>query len=92
MGSTWLTEWIRNADPKLERLVMVISGIEMPEMDGYTFTSQIRNNPQCRDTYVVLHTSLSGLFNSDSVRQVKANAFVGKFDAAELAKEVVKRL
>lgn len=87
-----LTEWVKNTDPMLERLLMVISDIEMPEMDGYTLTSQIRHHPVLRETYVVLHTSLSGLFNSDLVRQVQANAFVAKFDAADLAKEVLKRL
>ena len=87
-----LTEWQKADDPLLGRLLMVISDIEMPEMDGYTLTAQIRNDAKLRNTYILLHTSLSGLFNSDLVQQVDANAFVSKFDASDLAEEIVKRL
>lgn len=87
-----LLEWQRNDDPVLERLLMVISDIEMPEMDGYTLTTQIRNNAKLRNTYVVLHTSLSGLFNGNLIQEVDANAFVPKFNASDLAEEIVKRL
>jgi len=87
-----LMEWEKNNDPVLDRLLMVISDIEMPEMDGYTLTAQIRNSTKLRDTFVLLHTSLSGLFDSELVQQVNANAFVSKFDASDLAEEIVKRL
>jgi len=85
-------EWQKNDDPLLGRLLMVVSDIEMPEMDGYTLTAQIRNNEKLRDIYVVLHTSLSGLFNENLIQKVDANAFVPKFDASDLAVEIVKRL
>lgn len=87
-----LMEWQNTDDPVLERLLMVISDIEMPEMDGYTLTAKIRNNLKLRDAYILLHTSLSGVFNSDLIQQVDANAFVSKFDASDLAEEIVKRL
>jgi len=87
-----LMEWQKNDDPLLGRLLMVISDIEMPEMDGYTLTSQIRNNTDFRDIYVVLHTSLSGMFNANLIQKVDANAFVPKFDASDLAEEIIKRL
>ena len=86
-----LMEWQKMDDPMLERLLMVVSDIEMPEMDGYTLTAQIRNNPKLRNTYVLLHTSLSGIFNSNLVQKVDANAFVPKFDASDLAEEILKR-
>ena len=87
-----LLEWLENDDPILKRLAMVISDIEMPEMDGYTLTTKIRGNEKLRDIYVMLHTSLSGLFNHDLIEQVDADAFVPKFDAADLAKEIKKRI
>ena len=87
-----LMEWQKNDDLLLGRLLMVVSDIEMPEMDGYTLTAQIRNNVKLRDIYVVLHTSLSGLFNANLIQKVDANAFVPKFDASDLADEIVKRL
>jgi two-component system, chemotaxis family, chemotaxis protein CheV len=87
-----LMEWQKHDDPLLGRLLMVISDIEMPEMDGYTLTAKIRNNAKLSDLYVVLHTSLSGLFNANLIQEVDANAFVPKFDASDLAVEIVKRL
>jgi two-component system chemotaxis response regulator CheV len=87
-----LLEWLENNDPILKRLAMVISDIEMPEMDGYTLTSKIRSHEKLHDLFVLLHTSLSGMFNNDLVRQVDANAFVPKFDATDLAKEIVNRI
>jgi two-component system chemotaxis response regulator CheV len=87
-----LMEWQENNDPMLERLLMLVSDIEMPEMDGYTLTARIRNNAKLRNIYVLLHTSLSGVFNSNLIQQVDANAFVAKFDASDLAEEIVKRL
>ena len=87
-----LMEWQNTDDPVLERLLMVISDIEMPEMDGYTLTAKIRNSVKLRNVFILLHTSLSGVFNSDLIQQVDANAFVSKFDASDLAEEIVKRL
>lgn len=87
-----LLEWQENNDPRLKRLAMVISDIEMPEMDGYTLTTKIRNHPQLSGIFVMLHTSLSGLFNHELINQIDANAFVPKFDAKDLAKEIKKRL
>jgi two-component system chemotaxis response regulator CheV len=87
-----LCEWQKNDDPMLGRLLMVISDIEMPEMDGYTLTTQIRNNEKLRNLYVLLHTSLSGLFNNNLIQKVDANAFVPKFNPSDLSEEIVKRL
>lgn len=87
-----LLHWAETNDPQLKDLMMVISDIEMPEMDGYTLTTRIRGEPRLRDLYVMLHTSLSGLFNHDLVRKVDANAFIPKFDANELAQAVLKKL
>lgn len=87
-----LNSWVEKKDPILNQLLMVISDIEMPEMDGYTLTSKIRANDRLKDMYVMLHTSLSGLFNHNLIRKVDANAFVPKFDANDLAQAVIERI
>ncbi|QYK00338.1 chemotaxis protein CheV [Shewanella psychrotolerans] len=71
---------------------LIISDIEMPEMDGYTLTAEIRNNPKLKDIKVVLHTSLSGVFNQAMVEKVGANDFIAKFNPDELAAAVNKHL
>ena len=71
-----------------EQILMVISDIEMPEMDGYTLTASIRNDPRLKNMEVILHTSLSGIFNQAMVKKVGANNFIAKFNPDELAKAV----
>ncbi|MEZ7862015.1 MAG: chemotaxis protein CheV [Aeromonadaceae bacterium] len=74
--------------PIEEQITLVISDIEMPEMDGYTLTAEIRNNPALRGLHIILHTSLSGVFNQAMVQKVGANNFIAKFNPDELAKAV----
>ncbi|MDB2386288.1 chemotaxis protein CheV [Shewanella sp.] len=71
---------------------LIISDIEMPEMDGYTLTAEIRDDPKLRNIKVVLHTSLSGVFNQAMVEKVGANDFIAKFNPDELAASVNKHL
>ncbi|MCZ4295776.1 chemotaxis protein CheV [Vibrio sinaloensis] len=71
-----------------DQISLVISDIEMPEMDGYTLTAEVRRNPDLKDLYVILHSSLSGVFNQAMVERVGANAFIAKFNPDELGNAV----
>jgi len=84
-----LKSWAQQDTPVSERIAMVISDIEMPEMDGYTLTSEIRRDPRLKDLYVLLHSSLSGIFNETMVKKVGADRFIPKFSADELVKELL---
>ena len=84
-----LKEWSQSDVPITDRVAMVISDIEMPEMDGYTLTSEIRRDPRLKELYVILHSSLSGTFNETMVKKVDANRFVPKFSANELVNVVL---
>lgn len=75
-----------------EKVGLLISDIEMPDMDGYTLTSEIKQDPQLKDLHVILHTSLSGVFNQQMVQKVGANDFIAKFHPDELASAVQKWL
>lgn len=72
-----------------KKLRLLISDVEMPEMDGYTLVTAIRNDPQLKHLYTILHTSLSGGFNSSLVEKVGANQFLPKFKATDLANAVL---
>jgi two-component system chemotaxis response regulator CheV len=87
-----LKGWADNKDPQLDRLAMVISDIEMPEMDGYTFTTEVRADERLKNLYIVLHTSMSGVFNQTMVDKVGANKFIAKFDPDVLGQAVIDAL
>jgi two-component system chemotaxis response regulator CheV len=74
------------------RVWVLVSDIEMPEMDGYTLTAEIKNTPELQKLHVVLHTSLSGVFNQAMVQKVGADDFIAKFHPDELATAVQKWL
>ncbi|MGM0429506.1 MAG: chemotaxis protein CheV [Pseudomonadota bacterium] len=71
---------------------VLVSDVEMPVMDGYTLTAEIKADPNLRDVHVILHTSLSGVFNQAMVKKVGADDFIAKFHPDELATAVQKWL
>lgn len=87
-----LEQWAAEGKVLPQYLAMVISDVEMPRMDGYTLTTNIRKNPAMKDLYVILHTSLSGVFNQAMVEKVGANKFLAKYMPDELATLVQSRL
>lgn len=73
-----------------ERVALLISDVEMPEMDGYTLTAELKADPQMAPLHVILHTSLSGVFNQAMIEKVGADDFIAKFNPDELATAVKK--
>lgn len=84
-----LKSWADNKDPQLDRLALVVSDIEMPEMDGYTFTTEVRSDERLKHLYIILHTSMSGVFNQTMVDRVGANKFIAKFEPDLLGQAVL---
>jgi two-component system chemotaxis response regulator CheV len=84
--------WLEKKKEMLEKIGLIICDIEMPEMDGYTFTTNIKKQSEFKNLFVVLHTSLSGTFNQSLVEQVGADKFVSKFDPNTLAKIVLENV
>ncbi len=75
-----------------DRIALVISDIEMPKMDGYSLARSIREDPRLNDLHVILHSSLSGVFNENMVKKVGANHFLAKYDPDELASMVQEQM
>jgi two-component system chemotaxis response regulator CheV len=88
-GLEVLQKLVEDGTPLKEKIGLVISDIEMPRMDGYTLTTEIRKDPRLADAYVMLHTSLSGVFNNNMVEKVGADHFIPKFKPNELANSVL---
>lgn len=93
----YLKQWADEAEkgtarPVSDRVLMVISDIEMPEMDGYTLTTSIRKDERLKDLFVVLNSSLSGGFNESLTSKVGANVFLSKWHSDELASLIIERM
>ena len=71
---------------------MVLTDLEMPEMDGFSLTRQMKEDDVLRGVPVVIHSSLSGSANESHANRVGADGYVAKFVPDELTKEVVKIL
>ncbi len=87
----WLRDLVETG-AGVSDLLMMVSDIEMPEMDGYTLTAEVRNDSRMAGLHILLHTSLSGVFNQAMVKKVGADDFLAKFKPDELAQRVIDRL
>ncbi|GKS85060.1 chemotaxis protein [Acidovorax sp. SUPP1855] len=74
-----------------DRVALVLTDLEMPEMDGFTLTRNIKQDARLNKIPVVIHSSLSGSANEDHVRSVGADGYVAKFVAEDLA-ETMRRV
>jgi two-component system, chemotaxis family, chemotaxis protein CheV len=72
-----------------EPIEVLVSDIEMPEMDGYSLVREIRRNSIIGQTYVLLHTSLDSTMNTEKARAVGANDVLTKFSAVDLSKAML---
>lgn len=87
-----LESFTSNGKPADQRLLCVITDAEMPVMDGYTLTREIRNTPLLSDLYVIVHSSIDGRFNSALVKKSGCNTYLTKFDPDALAQLIQQRV
>lgn len=72
------------------RFNLIISDIEMPGMDGFTFVRTIRDTPEYKGLYVMLHSSLSNDSNREKAALVGADEFIAKFQPDLLADKIMR--
>ncbi|MCW8932892.1 MAG: chemotaxis protein [Gammaproteobacteria bacterium] len=83
----------QNGDPHtMEPISMIISDIEMPEMDGYSFVTEARKLSKFKDIHVLMHTSLNGTMNMQKAIASGANDVLTKFVPDELVAKIVEHL
>lgn len=64
---------------------VILVDAEMPEMDGYVLTKNIKSDNRFDGIPVVMHSSLSSEANRSMGKSVGVDAYVAKFDADALA-------
>ncbi|MPY26242.1 chemotaxis protein CheV [Shewanella psychropiezotolerans] len=87
-----LQRWCDEGKSVQDEILMLITDAEMPEMDGYKLTREIRSDKRMNDLYITLNTSLSGNFNKAMVEKVGCDRFISKFQPDLLVDVVQQRL
>ena len=78
--------------PISRKVALLLTDLEMPEMDGFTLTRQLKEDDLLKSVPVVIHSSLSGSANESHAKRVGADGFVAKFVPDELVREIEKAL
>lgn len=78
--------------PACELISLVLTDIEMPEMDGYILTKKIKSDPRFHGVPVIMHSSLSGMSNQQLGRSVGVDEYVAKFEPQKLSEALARRI
>jgi two-component system chemotaxis response regulator CheV len=87
-----LRQWADEGKTVTDEILMMFTDAEMPEMDGYRLTAEVRQDPRMSDLFIALNTSLSGSFNESLVEKVGCNRFISKFQPDLLVDVVQQRM
>ncbi|HZN26910.1 MAG TPA: chemotaxis protein [Burkholderiales bacterium] len=71
---------------------LVLTDVEMPEMDGYMLAKRIKSDPRFNGVSVIMHSSLSGESNQQLGRSVGIDEYVSKFEPTKLAAAISRML
>ncbi len=71
---------------------LVLTDVEMPEMDGYILTKKIKTDPRFVGVPVIMHSSLSGMSNQQLGKSVGVDEYVHKFEPQKLSETLTRRL
>jgi two-component system chemotaxis response regulator CheV len=71
---------------------LVLTDVEMPEMDGYILTKKIKGDPRFVGIPVIMHSSLSGMSNQQLGKSVGVDEYVAKFEPQRLSEALARRL
>lgn len=78
--------------PVRELITMILTDVEMPEMDGYMLTKNVKSDPRFAGIPVLMHSSLSGHSNQKLGQSVGVDAYVAKFEPHKLTEAVTNML
>ena len=78
--------------PASELISLVLTDIEMPEMDGYILTKKIKSDPRFAGIPVIMHSSLSGMSNQQLGKSVGVDEYVAKFEPQKLSEALARRI
>ncbi len=71
-----------------DKVALVLTDLEMPEMDGFTLTRNIKQDARFSGISVIIYSSLTGSASEGHANAVGADAYVAKFEPQELAESI----
>jgi two-component system chemotaxis response regulator CheV len=71
---------------------LILTDVEMPEMDGYILTKNIKSDPRFAGIPVIMHSSLSSMSNMALGKSVGVDEYVPKFEPQRLAETLTRLL
>jgi len=88
-GLEKLNELYRKYGENLQKeLKIIISDVEMPQMDGFHFASKVKNDKRFHDIPIIFNSSISDNFSELRGKDAGGDAYLTKFDASKFYKEV----
>ena len=88
-----IAAYAETSGQKITDLVsLVLTDVEMPEMDGYILTKKIKTDQRFFGVPVIMHSSLSGMSNQQLGKSVGVDEYVPKFEAQRLSETLTRRL
>ena len=71
---------------------LILTDVEMPEMDGYILTNTIKSDSRFAGVPVLMHSSLSSMSNMQLGKAVGVDEYVPKFEPQRLAETLTRLL
>ena len=78
--------------PLREMLQVILTDVEMPEMDGYMLTRKIKSDKRFNGIPVLMHSSLSSTSNQQLGKAVGVDEYVPKFEPQKLSQTLARLL
>ena len=75
-----------------DELKIIVSDVEMPQMDGFTFASRVKKDKRLKDIPLVFNSSISDHFSDLRGKEAGADAYLTKFDASVFYKEIANAI
>ncbi len=75
-----------------QELRVIISDVEMPQMDGFHFASNVKKDERVKDIPLIFNSSISDHFSDIRGEEAGADVYLTKFDASIFYTEVAKAI
>ena len=78
--------------PVSSLIQVILTDVEMPEMDGYMLTRKIKEDGRFSNIPVLMHSSLSSTSNQQLGKAVGVDEYVPKFEPQKLSQTLIRLL